>query len=435
MPLLSPTRPAARRGTVVVVVAVCLVAMLAAVALSLDGGIMMDKRRQAQCAADSAALAAANDLYKSWFITSSAYGSQFQGLDPNGTARAAALAEAKANGYEDGVNGCTVTVNIPPQSGPFKNKPTHTEVIISHSQPRLFSKLFGSGDDITYGARAVSRGRRGGISNAILVLSPDKKSALNAGGNGTITVTGAPIQVNSTDSEAMIANGGGSLTAPQFLVGGSPGYTTPGGGSFTGTIVPNSEPIPDPLAYLPPPNYNSLIVRRTNKLQHSGNGTDTLLPGIYQGGISITGGTVILSPGIYYMDGGGFSLGGSGNLFGEGVMIYNAPQSNSDTISIAGQGTVVLSPMLTGPYQGILIFQDRTSTAPVSVSGSSGAIMTITGTFYCASAPLNVSGNGSQQTIGSQYISDTLVITGNGTYACSWTPDLTPGTREVLLVE
>ena len=41
----------------------------------------------------------------------------------------------------------------------------------------------------------------------------------------------------------------------------------------------------------------------------------------------------------------------------------------------------------------------------------------------------------SQSTIGSQYISYDLKLDGNGTYSCSWTPDLTPGSREILLVE
>src|SRR5207248_1044346 len=149
---------------------------------------------------------------KNWFVTATAYGAQFQGLDPTGSAKAAALAAAKANGYENGVNGCTVTVNIPPLSGPFVGKPCHTEVIISHSQPQYFSRLFGT-DNMPYGARAVSRGRRGGINDAIICLDPTVKGALNAGGNGTINVTGAPIQVNSNNAEAMIANGGGSMVA------------------------------------------------------------------------------------------------------------------------------------------------------------------------------------------------------------------------------
>lgn len=428
--MLLRARTQQRKGNVVVITAVSLISILSFVALSLDGGLLMDKKRQAHCAADAASLAAASDLYVNWWTN----GAIYQGLDPNGTARAAALAEASANGYTDGVDGCTVTVNIPPQSGPFTGIPCHVEVIISHRQPRYFSQLFGT-DDVPYGARSVARGRRGGINDAIITLDPINKGSLNAAGNGSITVQGAPVQVNSSNYSAMIANGNGFMTADTFLVTGSPGYTTPGGGSFVGPIVPNSPPIPDPLAYLPYPDPNTMIVRRTNKLQHSGNQTDTLQPGVYQGGIDITGGTVILNPGIYYMQGGGFKLGGQGNLYGNGVMIFNAPESNSDTISIAGGGTCVLSPMLTGPYQGVLLFQTRESTAPVSVTGSSGAVFTISGTFYAAGALLNVAGNGAQQTIGSQYISYDLELSGNGTYYCTWTPDLTPGIREIRLVE
>ena len=428
MKLRTPARPGhpRRTGTVVVVVAIALVVILAFVALSLDGGILLDKRRQAQCTSDAAALAAAGDMYSNWWAN--------KGTDPTGTAKAAAKAAAAANGYADGVDGCTVTVNIPPLSGPFRGQAAHAEVVIAHAQPQYFSRLFGS-DTVAYGARAVSRGRRGGINNAIICLDPTGKGALNAGGGGSITVTGAPIQVNSNSYSAMIANGNGFLTADRFLVTGSPGYTTPGGGSFVGPIVPNSDPIPDPLANLPYPDPTALTVQSRNKTSLSGNKTTTLKPGIYQGGVSITGGTVNLDPGIYYMDGGGFSLGGQGSLSGSGVLIFNAPQSNSDTISISGGGNCVLSPMTTGPYQGLLLFQTRTSTAPVSVSGSAFATFNITGAFYAASAVLNVTGNGSQQTIGSQYISYDLVVGGNGTYFCSWTAQLTPGVREILLVE
>lgn len=436
MKLAMQARPrAGRKGTVVVIFAVSLVAILAVVALALDGGLLIDKRRQAQSAADAAALAAANDLFKNWFVTASAYGYQYQGLDPSGSARRAALAAAAANGFADGIDGCTVTVNIPPKSGPFARKAGHTEVIISTSQQRYFSRVFGDSSNVTYGARAVSRGRRGGINNAIICLNPTGKGSLNAAGNGTITVVGAPVQVNSNNYSAMIANGNGFMKADQFLVTGSPGYTTPGGGEFVGPIVPNSEPIPDPLANLPPPDPGAMPIQSKNKFQQSGNKTTTLQPGVYIGGISASGGTLNLSPGIYYMQGGGFNIGGQANLNGQGVLIYNAPQSTSDKIAISGQGSIVLSPPMTGPYQGILLFQDRSSTAPVNISGSSGVTMNITGTFYAASAVLNVTGNGDQQTIGSQYISYDLVLGGNGTYFCSWSPDLTPGTREIILVE
>ena len=61
--------------------------------------------------------------------------------------------------------------------------------------------------------------------------------------------------------------------------------------------------------------------------------------------------------------------------------------------------------------------------------------MRISGTFYAASAELKVTGNGTQDTIGSQYISNTLKLGGNGSFNVDWNPNVVPGIRQVWLVE
>src|SRR5262249_4617317 len=133
---------------------------------------------------------------------------------------------------------------------------------------------------------------------------------------------------------------------------------------------------------------------------------------------------------------GGISVSGQGNLSGIGVMLYNDPQQNSDTISLAGTGnSITLTPMLSGPYLGITLFQNRTATAPITVSGSPRSPLLMTGTFYDAAATLNVTGNGDQQTIGSQYICYDVALGGNGSFFVNWTAPLAPSTREILLVE
>src|SRR5262249_2518139 len=98
----------------------------------------------------------------------------------------------------------------------------------------------------------------------------------------------------------------------------------------------------------------------------------SLQPGVYKGGISVSGtGNLTLSPGVYYMDGGGFSFSGQGSLTGNGVMIYNAPgNGNSDNISVSGQGSINISAPTSGIYQGVTFFQDRTSSVGGSVSGT-----------------------------------------------------------------
>ncbi len=120
------------------------------------------------------------------------------------------------------------------------------------------------------------------------------------------------------------------------------------------------------------------------------------------------------------------------------LFFYNDPQYNSDVISLSGQGAITLSPPTSGAYQGICLFQRRDglySDTPVSVTGSGTAPLAITGTFYCAGAELKVTGNGTQDVIGSQYISKTLSLGGNGTFLVDWDPGVVPGIRQVWLVE
>src|SRR5262249_35163047 len=140
--------------------------------------------------------------------------------------------------------------------------------------------------------------------------------------------------------------------------------------------------------------------------------------------------------GIYYMDTGGFSLGGGVTLVGNGVMIYNAPspKSNSDVININGNNgaSVTLSPPTSGPYKGISLFQDRTSTQSLSVAGHGN--FHITGTFYAAKANLTVAGN-SATSMGSQYISDSLTVTGTTATNITWNQNSTAQQRIIGLVE
>ena len=420
-----------RKGAVAVVVAVSLIGILGVIALSLDGGILLDKRRQVQAVADAAAYAGASELFKTTFTN--------HGYDKDGSIALYVKDVAKANGFEDGKDGVSVQAHIPPQSGPFAGQAGHVEVLISMPQRRYFSRIFGSSVDVPVGARAVARGIRSTINDGIIVLNPTLKGSFQTGGTGSSAIKGgADVIVDSNNTYAMIANGGGSVTAPQFQVTGMPGWETPGGGSFVGTINSNVPPTPDPLRFVPPPDPTTMVVRSTKKLQFSSANTVTLQPGVYIGGISISGKTnIVLEPGIYYMQGGGFNYGGQGSLTGVGVMIYNDPQSNSDAISLSGQGAVTMSPPTSGPYQGISLFQRRSGLPQpdLSVTGAGTAPLSITGTFYAAGALLKVTGNGTQDTIGSQYISDTLTLGGNGTFNVDWNPTDTPGVRQVWLVE
>jgi Flp pilus assembly protein TadG len=413
-----------RWGNVVVMVAVCLVVIMGMLAISLDGGNQFDQRRQAQAVADAAALAAASDLYANFWANS--------GADPNGSAAASALTTARANGYANDGTTSTVTVYIPPISGDHVGKRDYVEVVVQKNLQRSFSTIFGQGA-LSVRARAVALGAPIAADVGILTLNPTLKGALNANGGGTTNVAGTPIIVDSNNADAAIGGGGGTLVAPEFDITG--GYTTTGGATFSGNIKLGRPPVPDPLADVPVPDPTTMVVQSTNKTQYT-QGTTTLSPGVYRGGISASGSaSLILQPGIYYMDGGGFGFSGQGSLLGQGVMIYNAPRNgNSGGISVSGQGSMVLSGPTSGPYQGLTFFQDRTSTVTGNITGTGGTT-SITGTFYFAGAQLNVSGNGGVANLGSQYISDSLTLGGNGGININWTPDTVARARAIYLVE
>jgi len=419
-----------RTGAIAALVAVCLIVLLAFVAIAIDGGGLLEERRQAQATADAAAMAAAEDLFLNY--------PKNKGLDTGGNAVTKALAIAAANGFTNDGAKSIVTVRTSPQTysgGPNQGTqlPTgYAEVTVQYNQPRYFSAVIGTGA-ISVNARAVGRGKWEPAFVGIHVLDLHQKGSLNATGTGSVTVTGgAKVIVNSDDPAAAITNGGTITSAETDITGGV--NVTGGKGGFYGGVNLGTPPQPDPLRNLPEPDPLSMTEQSKNKVQYS-NGNHTLYPGVYHGGINISGkGSATLMPGVYYMDGGGFSMSGQGNLSAAGVMIFNAPQSNSDVISITGSdsGSIFISPPSSGLYEGMTLFQERSATPTLTISG--GGNMNVTGTFYAANAQMKVSGGGSGH-VGSQFISRYLELGGNGALNIDYDPTQAIPRRILGLVE
>ena len=252
-------------------------------------------------------------------------------------------------------------------------------------------------------------------SQGILLLDATGKGALTVSGNGRVSVKGGEIVVDSSSTQAVKITGNGSVSATKV---DTKGLSISGKGTVNGTVNTTDTPTANPLATLPTPSVPS-IVRSSVTMNISG-GQVTLQPGLYIGGIKISGNVqVILAAGIYYFQGGGFSVSGQATVTGANVMLYNAPAKPSDSISFTGQGAISLSGMERGIYQGIAIFQDRLSTASINLSGKGN--VNITGSLYAAAATLNLTGNGSlmmsgdvQKHLANHLIVADLNVTGNG---------------------
>jgi hypothetical protein len=414
-----------RKGAIVVLVAVCLTVILAFVAIAIDGGGLLEQRRQAQATADAAAMAAAEDLFRNY--------PKNKGFDKDGTAVSRATAIAAANGFNnDGVQSIVTARTFPqtylggPNGGATIPK-GYVEVTVQYNQPRYFSSVIGMGA-IPVTARAVGRGKWEPAYVGIHVLDLHRPASLYGNGNALVSVTGADVIVNSDAPDAATSNGL-VITADNFKITGGSGVT--GSGAFVGPIEYGAPPEPDPLRHIPEPSTIGMATH--NRLSLSGPRTETIMPGVYNGGITVSGqASLNMAPGIYYMAGGGFSFSGQGNLFAPGVMIFNAPTKSSDVVQITGTGSISMSPPQEGIYKGLTLFQDRESGNTMSVSG--GGAMDISGTFYCANGTLDVGGGGAGQ-IGSQYISRFLSIRGNGTLNIDYDPEQAIPRRIIGLVE
>jgi hypothetical protein len=416
-----------RRGAIVVLVAVSLAVILGFVAIAIDGGGLLEQRRRAQATADAAALAAAEDLFRNY--------PQNRGYDLDGTAEAYAYNIAAANGFANDGTRTVVSVRISPEAyagGPNKGKTLprgYAEVTVQHNQPRYFAAILGSGD-VPVHARAVARGNWEPAYVGIHVLDLYRSAAMKATGESVVTVNGASVIVNSNAADAASSTGGTVTASPFNITGGSNVSGNKGG--FYGDINYGTPPEPDPLRHIPEPNRNDYAEQSQGPI-HFSNGDRTLRPGIYNGGISVSGkGNLTLEPGIYYMDGGGFAFSGQGNLVAEGVMIFNMPKKSSDVVDISGLGNIIMSPPTEGVYTGLTLFQTRGSTNTMSVAGN--GFMDIAGTFYNANGTLVVGGNGSGN-IGSQYISRFLEIIGNGNLLIDYDPTQAIPRRILNLVE
>ena len=442
-PLRFFTLPRRRIGVVAPTVALLLVVIVGVTAIALDGGMLLKDRREVRAAADAAALAAAIDLYQNY--------DQNKGKDPSGTAATSAKDTAKDNGYADGVNGVTVTVNIPPKSGPYSGQDGYAEVIITMQEDRYFSAIWGSGK-IPVSGRAVAEGTKTPKANGIIVLDPKDSNTLTTTNTANITVQQANIVVDSNDSMGGSISNSGNIQAVELDFSGDPGYGSSGSGQFiatSGNILSKQTPTPDPLASLPPPSEPTPSYSNVNisGLPTQGGSVPgyptpgdpngwTLPAGTYDNGIHISDNnsahTYTLASGIYYFT-NNVQLTANANIKSDpdGVLIY----FSQGGLSLTAGGSVTLSPLKSGTYAGITIYEDRSDTSQDSITGQSTGNLNISGTVYTPAAKFTLTGSGGNYAVGSQYIVYQLVVTGSGSFNVQYNaPDIAPN-RHLYLVE
>jgi Flp pilus assembly protein TadG len=451
----SPQTTGRRRprfGKTLVAFAVMLPAILGLVGLVIDSGLLMATQRQAQNAADAAAVAAAMDLYR-------------------GASGATATATANTFLSNNGISGVTLTLNggstnglnTPPTTGPHAGESAYVEAYVTVPISTTFIQILGVNKSQQVTARAVAGYEPNSSGEGAIVLNPNAVPGIEFKGNNSQLIVQGSVVVNSEGGgfdqfgntvttladgssplsgvDAVVTHATPSIIATDIqVVGGvdtlnnfkeyDSAFNPPYDPSNTQSPVHALSPVAsDPLLSLPTPNSSNNSAYTTVWANEN---ADPLQPGIYS---SITiNGSKTFSPGIYVIEGGNLSIRGSGTVTGSGVMFYftsngfNAasglPDSNDGstvptgggagggTLVMSGNPTVTFTPIsdASSPFYGVLFYQRRLNTASPTLTGN-GSSVNVSGTIYAKWAQFQLAGIG---TYNAQFIVGSLQLSGNG---------------------
>lgn len=210
-------------------------------------------------------------------------------------------------------------------------------------------------------------------------------SSVTNSGNATID-SACGIYINSSGPSPVTMSGSSLIEttggAKTNIVSSSEGTFS---GSATITPAPNlgTTAVTDPFLSMSPPTvgsctYSSPVVITTNT---------TLSPGTYCGGIISSGTeTVTMTAGLYIIE-SGITVSGSPTFNGSGVTLY----FKTGGITGSGTGGFNLSAPTSGTWQGVVIFEDRSNSSGITLSGATGTI--VDGLVYMPKGNLTYSGS------------------------------------------
>jgi Flp pilus assembly protein TadG len=341
-------------GNVGIVVALLLPLVLASLAGAVDYAHWLSNRADVQSAADTAALAAAKEM-------------RLGNSNPSAIIAAArSRAVAALGSLADDAN---IQISIPNN--------TTVSVQISVASPSLFGDL-----------APVKLSNIQGLASAQSASTPTCLITLDPKGSG-LGINTAAINANScaTYSDAQKSDGlnikKGSLTAFQSCSAGGAkvqqGFVSP-------PAIMDCPVISDPLISRQAPavgncSYSNLQV----------NDAATLYPGTYCGGLTITNGaTATLSPGVYIITGGKFTVNQNATLQGNEVGFFLAGDQSQLDFDI--NSNINLVAPSDGPMAGILFFEDRNATPNHQHVLASRNAPQLLGTLYFPEGQLSIGG-------------------------------------------
>jgi Flp pilus assembly protein TadG len=376
-------------GNVIVIAAATMPLMVGAGAVALDTIQLSLWKRQLQRAADSGALAGARALAQQ----KSATAAVDRDLQLNNQVPLTA----------------TRVVENAPTVGAYAGNALAVRVVLTSQQRLPFWQFFTNSAPTLRVSATAARVRDGAF--CMVSLEEGNVAGIDVGGNATLNL-GCGMATNSRAAEAITARGSARITSnPITAVGGltrSDHFT--GATEFNGYATEQQDPfarLPDPV--VPPGPCPSLTVQP--------NETETIAPGCYSG-MDLKG-NVTLQPGTYFVNGGSFDASSQAVITCNGCTIIlssstaaNNPSSIA-SLQINGGAELNMTAPASGPYAGVLFYQDRRAPLlnTMRINGHASGVME--GALYLPRANLTMNGASAMNTQCFQLVARRLTFTGS----------------------
>jgi Flp pilus assembly protein TadG len=353
------------KGQAVMAFGLAMPIVLSAVGLSVDYSTWFNQKDKLQAVADAAAVAAARELIGSGSITTKSL-----------TAKSVALAYVDAN-----IPGKTRGVEIDPTRLKVK-------VSIQDKGRTTFSELFGITDVNLRANGTASVGTDDDARACVLALDPDAKAGVTITGSAKFRMKECLIWSNATSTQSITVGGTATVEVSRMCSAGKTVFNG-SANTVTGTYQEDCDQMADPLEAWAGPASSKPCIKNYSVVS---GGDVTLSPGTYCGGLSVSAkGRIILTQGIYVIDGGPLKLTANSTITGTDVGIY-LTGSKADA-QISGQSTVSLEAPDTGLMKGIVLASDRNQTGNLATKITGGATVDLVGTVYLPAQAFEWAGN------------------------------------------
>jgi Flp pilus assembly protein TadG len=415
------------RGQATIMMAIFMgLVMMGFLGFALDVGYFFQQKRQAQVAADAAAVAAAEEY----------------SVGNTSNAQGAANAIAAMNGFDPNAttNPATVTISAP-TAGNYASSssgtPSWVQATVSKPVPTFFLAAFNRQRTMSILANAVAGYNES--SPTCICLEGGTGQDLNMSNNSKLTASGCGVTVNSSSNNAVGIVGSATLSALS-LGTISTTWDNASNVNNNGQITSSTDVVLGISSSCSPtlptvPTWSSCTSTDPSS-QHQGGASFSVGPAsststiCYSGGLTIgdNNKTVTLNPGYYVINGGTLHFESGTQLGGSGVFFY---LTNGASLTIDNGANPKLSAPTSGTYQNTLMYQDISDANTLNFQG--GSSTNISGIVYAPDANVTV-GNGSSSTLNLGMVAQSLTLNGGCNLTSTNAPNLgTMGTSSPTL--